>query len=66
VGTRIIDYGDNFLVPCFLDLQIYGAYGALLAVQPDAETLKKTFEYSKAGGAIIFRQQLPPSNRYCL
>jgi N-acetylglucosamine-6-phosphate deacetylase len=55
VGTRIIDYGDNFLVPCFLDLQIYGADGALLAVEPNAETLKKIFDYSKAGGAHYFQ-----------
>jgi len=42
------------LVPSFIDLQIYGASGKLLAVYPEADSLFKLFDYCKAGGALHF------------
>jgi len=42
------------LVPSFIDLQIYGAEGKLLAVYPEADSLFKLFDYCKAGGALHF------------
>lgn len=39
------------IVPAFIDLQIYGAYGKLLAVYPDRDALDKIVEYSRKGGA---------------
>ncbi|MBL7742246.1 MAG: N-acetylglucosamine-6-phosphate deacetylase [Chitinophagaceae bacterium] len=42
-----------FLVPAFIDLQIYGAYGKLLAVYPDADSLHKLNEYCNSGGAAF-------------
>jgi N-acetylglucosamine-6-phosphate deacetylase len=42
---------NGSLAPAFIDLQIYGAYGNLLAVKPTVETLEKTREYCKTGGA---------------
>lgn len=42
---------DGFLAPAFLDLQIYGAYGKLLAVYPEADSLFKLNEYCRSGGA---------------
>ncbi|HEY1114746.1 MAG TPA: N-acetylglucosamine-6-phosphate deacetylase [Chitinophagaceae bacterium] len=45
----------GWLVPSFIDIQIYGAYGKLLAVYPDSETLKLTYEYCRAGGATLYQ-----------
>ena len=42
---------DGLLVPAFVDLQIYGAYGKLLAVYPEADSLYKLNEYCRSGGA---------------
>lgn len=46
---------EGWLAPAFIDIQIYGAYGRLLAVYPDAETLKLTYEYCRAGGATLYQ-----------
>jgi N-acetylglucosamine-6-phosphate deacetylase len=46
-----IEKSTGILAPAFIDLQIYGADGNLLAVKPDVETLQKTYDYCKAGGA---------------
>jgi N-acetylglucosamine-6-phosphate deacetylase len=40
-----------FIAPAFIDLQIYGAYGRLLAAYPDAGSLFKLNEYCCKGGA---------------
>jgi N-acetylglucosamine-6-phosphate deacetylase len=43
---------DNCIIaPAFIDLQIYGAYGKLLAVYPEADSLFKLKEYCEKGGA---------------
>jgi N-acetylglucosamine-6-phosphate deacetylase len=42
------------IVPAMIDLQIYGAYGKLLAVYPEAESLFLLEKYCKAGGAAWF------------
>jgi len=49
--ATIKKYKNSFLAPAFIDLQIYGAYGNLLAVKPSTETLDKIYNYCKAGGA---------------
>lgn len=51
----ITSYTNGFLAPCFIDIQIYGAKGSLLAVDPTAESLQKTYEYCKAGGAPYYQ-----------
>lgn len=45
------ELGNVMLVPAFIDLQIYGAGGRLLAVHPEAASLEILNEYCKAGGA---------------
>jgi len=40
-----------FIAPAFIDLQIYGAYGKLLAAFPGADSLSKLNEYCNSGGA---------------
>jgi N-acetylglucosamine-6-phosphate deacetylase len=44
-------FPGSFLAPAFIDLQIYGAYGKLLAVFPQADSLFKLNEYCNKGGA---------------
>jgi N-acetylglucosamine-6-phosphate deacetylase len=41
------------LAPAFIDLQIYGAYGRLLTVYPEAASLFKLNEYCNKGGAAF-------------
>lgn len=43
-------YDDCIIAPAFIDLQIYGAYGKLLAVYPEANSLEKLVEYCRTGG----------------
>jgi N-acetylglucosamine-6-phosphate deacetylase len=52
--ATIRTYKNGFLAPAFIDLQIYGAFGNLLAVKPTTATLEKTFAYCKAGGANYY------------
>ena len=50
-----IERNDGCIIaPAFIDLQMYGASGSLLAVDPHANTLQKMYEYSLAGGASYF------------
>ena len=44
-------FDDCIIAPAFIDLQIYGAYGKLLAVYPEANSLFKLKEYCEKGGA---------------
>ena len=47
-------YPGCMIVPAMLDLQIYGAYGKLLAVYPEAASLFLLEKYCKGGGAAWF------------
>lgn len=49
-----VNFGANFLAPAFIDMQIYGAGGKLLAVYSTAEALKQLYEYCFNGGAHYF------------
>jgi N-acetylglucosamine-6-phosphate deacetylase len=44
-----------FIAPAFIDAQIYGAHGSLLAVEPTVATLEKTLSYCIQGGANHFQ-----------
>lgn len=46
-------FNECILAPAFIDLQIYGAYGKLLAVYPKADSLVKLKEYCEKGGAAF-------------
>lgn len=54
-NAQVADYGSNMLAPSFIDLQIYGALGFLLAVKSTPETLSNIYQYCKAGGANYFQ-----------
>ncbi|MGB3008245.1 MAG: amidohydrolase family protein, partial [Chitinophagaceae bacterium] len=50
--TQATQLFDNCIIaPAFIDLQIYGAFGKLLAVYPEADSLFKLKEYCEKGGA---------------
>ncbi len=42
------------LIPAFIDLQIYGAYGKLFSVYPEVDALQKLHGYCADGGANHF------------
>lgn len=46
-----IDLDKGFLVPAFIDVQIYGGNGQLFGEHPSIDALKATREYSLHGGA---------------
>lgn len=50
-GLPVIDFGDAYIVPAFIDLQLYGSHGRLLAVYPDAQSVEEIYKYSANGGA---------------
>jgi N-acetylglucosamine-6-phosphate deacetylase len=45
----------HYIVPAFIDLQIYGADQKLLSEFPDAQCIQKIYEYCLAGGAAYFQ-----------
>ncbi|MER3464743.1 MAG: N-acetylglucosamine-6-phosphate deacetylase [Chitinophagaceae bacterium] len=53
-SIEIENFADNFLAPAFIDLQIYGAHGKLLAVYPTADALFALNDYCTKGGATLF------------
>src|SRR4051812_20008247 len=54
-SIEVTDFANSILTAGFIDLQIYGAKGSLLAIKPVADTLQKMYEYCKAGGAHFFQ-----------
>lgn len=50
-ATSVIE--SHIIVPAFIDLQLYGAYGSLLAAEPTADSVQKIYDYSKSGGAAF-------------
>src|SRR4051812_43015720 len=49
-NAEIINFENALIAPAFIDLQLYGAHKRLLAVYPDAESVKAIYDYCKAGG----------------
>lgn len=47
------NFPSALLTPAFIDLQIYGAYGKLLSVYPEADALYKLNDYCRSGGAAF-------------
>ena len=45
----------EIIAPSFIDIQIYGAFGKLLSVYPDADALHKLYAYCIAGGTSHFQ-----------
>ncbi|ULQ55620.1 N-acetylglucosamine-6-phosphate deacetylase [Flavihumibacter rivuli] len=53
--VKPIDLQGDSLVPAFIDLQIYGGNGELFGEHPSIASLRKTVEYSVAGGATFIQ-----------
>jgi N-acetylglucosamine-6-phosphate deacetylase len=53
-SQKIIHFDNCTIAPAFIDLQIYGAGGKLLAVYPEADSLFKLKAYCNEGGAAWF------------
>jgi N-acetylglucosamine-6-phosphate deacetylase len=45
------NFSKGFIAPAFIDAQIYGAQGKLLAVYPETDALEKLIGYCRKGGA---------------
>src|SRR5262245_2250935 len=60
---KINDLGEVILAPAFIDLQIYGANKRLLAVYPDARSVKDIVDYCASGGAA-YCQPTVATNTY--
>jgi N-acetylglucosamine-6-phosphate deacetylase len=54
LSTSIMQFPGCFLAPPFIDLQIYGAAGKLLAVYPNAETLFELYDHCFKNGTSYF------------
>ncbi len=52
-GCSISNFDGHFIAPAFIDLQIYGAYGKLFSVFPNAESLSLLNQYCEKGGAAF-------------
>ncbi len=52
-SRQVIQFDNCFIAPAFIDLQIYGAAGKLLAVYPEINSLIKLKEYCEKGGAAF-------------
>lgn len=52
-AAKITAFSACIIAPAFIDLQIYGAQGKLLAVYPDTDALFKLNEYCNSGGAAF-------------
>jgi N-acetylglucosamine-6-phosphate deacetylase len=44
----------NILIPAFIDIQIYGAYGKLLSAYPEAGSLTRLYDYCSKNGTLHF------------
>jgi len=53
-GTHAKHFNGCFLVPAFIDLQVYGAAKKLLATYPVAETLQLMYEQFSSEGTCLF------------
>jgi len=51
IDAERIDLQEGYLVPAFIDIQIYGGNGLLFSEYPSIESIKATYDYSLAGGA---------------
>ncbi len=53
-----VDLQNGWLVPAFLDLQIYGGHGQFFGEFPSVEALSATYDYCLSGGASHFMPTL--------
>jgi N-acetylglucosamine-6-phosphate deacetylase len=54
-NTDVSATHHHIIAPAFMDIQIYGAHGKLLAVYPEAGSLHRLHDYCSKGGASHFQ-----------
>lgn len=59
-------FPEGMICPAFIDVQLYGAAGRLLAVYPDSETLTAIRDYSRAGGAWLSLPTIATNTADCM
>jgi N-acetylglucosamine-6-phosphate deacetylase len=52
-SMAVQDFPDRFIAPAFIDIQLYGAHGTLLSVEPNPQTVSNIKEYCRGGGAAL-------------
>jgi N-acetylglucosamine-6-phosphate deacetylase len=52
-GSEVKRWQGSFLAPSFIDVQLYGAYGKLLAIAPEPASVQAIADYCRAGGATL-------------
>jgi N-acetylglucosamine-6-phosphate deacetylase len=52
-GIPVQNFPGSFIAPAFIDIQLYGAHGTLLSVEPNPKTVSNIKEYCRAGGAAL-------------
>ena len=52
-SSHVQQFDNCFIAPAFIDLQIYGANGKLLAVYPEEDSLIKLKDHCEKGGAAF-------------
>ena len=57
------DAAFSFIVPAFIDLQIYGADDKLLSEFPDVNCIQKIYEYCLAGGTAYFQPTIASQSK---
>ncbi len=58
-----IDLEGGYLVPAFIDIQLYGGNGLLFGEHPSVDSLKATHEYSLAGGSAYIMPTVGTNSR---
>ena len=54
-GSEIINFGNNLIVPGFIDFQVYGAGGKLLSAYPEKSTLDTMYKEFIKDGTVLFQ-----------
>ncbi|HEU0065494.1 MAG TPA: N-acetylglucosamine-6-phosphate deacetylase, partial [Flavisolibacter sp.] len=53
--SEVINFGNNLIVPGFIDFQVYGAGGKLLSAYPDKSTLEIMHKEFLKDGTVLFQ-----------
>ena len=53
----------EYMIPSFIDLQIYGAKNSLLMVEPKEETIKKIYDHNIESGTFFFQPTIASESK---
>ena len=53
----------EYMIPSFIDLQIYGAKNSLLMVEPKEETIKKIYNHNIESGTFFFQPTIASESK---